>query len=125
MGSGVIGHRYVLDHDAFNNSIDENKCYCTRQPCMPDGIFDMGPCSTSKFSIDQIDISIISIRPHIIIGLKIIIYYCLAESPVVVSRAHFLYGDPLLLDTVEGLNPDPTKHELTWTIDPVSIYCKS
>ncbi|VVC37874.1 Hypothetical protein CINCED_3A020936 [Cinara cedri] len=87
MDNGVVGHRYVLDHDVFNNSIPENMCYCTHQPCMPDGIFDMGPCSTN--------------------------------SPVVVSRAHFLYGDPSLLNAVEGLNPDPIKHELIWTIDPV------
>jgi len=38
---------------------------------------------------------------------------------VVVSRAHFLYSDPSLLDAVEGLNPDPKKHEFLWLVDPV------
>jgi len=39
---------------------------------------------------------------------------------VVVSRAHFLHSDPSLLDAVEGLNPDPKKHEFLWLIDPVN-----
>ncbi|XP_050430314.1 scavenger receptor class B member 1-like isoform X2 [Adelges cooleyi] len=85
--SGVIGHIYTLSPYAFNNSAPENSCYCTRTPCMPDGIFDMGPCSTL--------------------------------SPVVISRAHFLYADPTLLDAVDGLNPDPEKHEFLWLVDPI------
>jgi hypothetical protein len=85
--NGVIGHLYTLAPNVFNNSINENSCFCIRKPCMPDGIFDMGPCSTG--------------------------------SPVVVSRPHFLYSDPVLLNTVEGLNPDPNKHELFWLIDPL------
>ncbi|XP_050533291.1 scavenger receptor class B member 1-like [Daktulosphaira vitifoliae] len=85
--SGIIGHVYTLSPNAFNNSIPENTCYCTRTPCMPDGIFDMGPCSTN--------------------------------SPVVISFAHFLHGDPTLLDAVEGLDPDPKKHEFLWLIDPI------
>ncbi|XP_060837161.1 lysosome membrane protein 2-like [Rhopalosiphum padi] len=85
--NGVIGHRYSLSVNTFNNSIPENSCYCTSTPCMPDGIFDMGKCST--------------------------------RSPVVVSRAHFLHSDPSLLNAVEGLNPDPEKHEFLWLIDPI------
>lgn len=38
---------------------------------------------------------------------------------MVMSRAHFLYSDPVLLDAIEGLSPDPEKHEFYWLIDPV------
>ncbi|XP_025420985.1 lysosome membrane protein 2-like isoform X2 [Sipha flava] len=85
--NGIIGHLYTLAHDAFNNSIPENSCYNVGASPMPDGVFDMGACSSN--------------------------------SPLLVSRAHFLYSNPSLLNAIEGLNPDPKKHEFLWIIDPL------
>ena len=37
------------------------------------------------------------------------------------SLAHFYLGDPKLLDMVEGLNPDPEKHQSYTDMDTVSL----
>lgn len=59
-----------------------------------------------------------SVVAELTINLK---SYYFIDSPVVVSRAHFLYGDQSLLNNVEGLKPDPSKHEFEWLIDPVCL----
>ena len=47
--------------------------------------------------------------------------YCLSISgiPVALSFPHFLKGDPQLLDKMDGLSPDPSKHESIFVIQPV------
>lgn len=40
-------------------------------------------------------------------------------APVMVSFPHFYLGDPRLLETVEGLKPDPEKHDLYLDIHEV------
>jgi hypothetical protein len=32
-------------------------------------------------------------------------------APIMISFPHFYLGDPSLLETVEGLKPDPEKHD--------------
>ena len=39
--------------------------------------------------------------------------------PVALSFPHFLKGDPQLLDKMDGLSPDPSKHESIFVIQPV------
>ncbi len=39
-------------------------------------------------------------------------------APVFVSAPHFLHGDEILLDMVDGLSPDPAKHRLLLDIEP-------
>ncbi|GLH03177.1 Protein croquemort [Gryllus bimaculatus] len=34
------------------------------------------------------------------------------DAPIFVSFPHFYLGDPVLLETVEGLKPDPKRHEM-------------
>jgi hypothetical protein len=34
-----------------------------------------------------------------------------AGAPIMISFPHFYLGDPSLLETVEGLKPDPEKHD--------------
>ncbi|XP_049868378.1 protein peste-like [Pectinophora gossypiella] len=43
---------------------------------------------------------------------------CRFGSPAFISLPHFLHGDPVLLDMVTGLNPDPEKHEFYFAIEP-------
>lgn len=45
---------------------------------------------------------------------------CKFGTPLAFSWPHFLYGDPKLLDSVEGLRPDPEKHSLFFDIEPVN-----
>ncbi|KAK7866496.1 hypothetical protein R5R35_014360 [Gryllus longicercus] len=37
---------------------------------------------------------------------------CVFDAPIFVSFPHFYLGDPVLLETVEGLKPDPKRHEM-------------
>jgi hypothetical protein len=39
--------------------------------------------------------------------------------PVALSFPHFLNGDPQLLEKMDGLSPDPSKHESIFVIQPV------
>jgi scavenger receptor class B, member 1 len=45
---------------------------------------------------------------------------CKFGAPIAISWPHFLHGDPKLLKHVEGLNPDPTKHEFFMDLHPVT-----
>lgn len=40
------------------------------------------------------------------------------------SWPHFLHGDPTLLEDVEGLSPDPAKHQFYLDIQPVRAHYK-
>ena len=42
------------------------------------------------------------------------------EIPVYGSKPHFLDGDPLLLDSVVGLNPDREKHDTVIDVEPIT-----
>ena len=50
---------------------------------------------------------------------SIIVYSFLEGNPIYMSWPHFLHGDPDLLRTVEGLNPDPELHSFILDVDPV------
>ncbi len=41
-----------------------------------------------------------------------------ADSPVILSWPHFLYGDPRLRAAVEGLSPDPNLHRFYMDVQP-------
>jgi hypothetical protein len=45
--------------------------------------------------------------------------FCFSGIPVALSFPHFLKGDPQLLDKMDGLSPDPNKHESMIVIQPV------
>lgn len=47
---------------------------------------------------------------------------CRYGSPGFVSLPHFYGADPSYLEAVEGLAPEQEKHELSITLEPVSIY---
>ena len=42
------------------------------------------------------------------------------EVPVYASKPHFLDGDPILREKVEGLNPDRNLHETALHVDPIT-----
>lgn len=44
---------------------------------------------------------------------------CQNSFPALISLPHFLHADKALLDDVEGLQPDVTKHDLHIDIFPV------
>lgn len=44
----------------------------------------------------------------------------ISDAPVVMSLPHFLYTDPHVQESVEGLNPDKEEHETFFDIEPVS-----
>lgn len=43
---------------------------------------------------------------------------CREGSPTFISMPHFLNADPVYLDAVEGLSPDPDKHQLYQLVEP-------
>ena len=49
-------------------------------------------------------------------------YWIYSGFPIAVSYPHFLDADQQLLDAVDGLNPDRSKHESFVKIEPVSFF---
>ena len=47
---------------------------------------------------------------------------CQFGSPAMMSWPHFFEADPKLLEAVEGLNPDPEKHQFYIDLQPVSFH---
>lgn len=46
---------------------------------------------------------------------------CQFRSPFFISLPHFYKADPIYLDSVEGLQPDRSKHEAYVILEPVSL----
>ncbi|KAJ9599080.1 hypothetical protein L9F63_010440, partial [Diploptera punctata] len=80
---GIPALRYQLPRDIFANPDvnPENACFC--HP-------DIQTCPPS---------GVFNASP------------CSYGAPLMMSLAHFYLGDPVLLETVEGLKPDPERHE--------------
>ncbi|XP_062999893.1 scavenger receptor class B member 1 isoform X2 [Elgaria multicarinata webbii] len=45
---------------------------------------------------------------------------CRSNAPLFISNPHFLYGDPALLDTVDGLHPNEEEHRLFLDLNPLT-----
>lgn len=45
---------------------------------------------------------------------------CQKGAPILVSAPHFMYADRVIQESVQGLHPDPKKHETFLDIEPVS-----
>lgn len=50
---------YKFLPDVFNSSLDDNKCYCPKDGCLPPGLSDISPCYYSKWKY-RIDIIALS-----------------------------------------------------------------
>lgn len=48
---------------------------------------------------------------------------CRMGAPAYISYPHFYGADPALLEDVEGLQPDPGKHEFYMDINSVRVVC--
>ena len=48
------------------------------------------------------------------------IYFHFSGAPIVMSLPHFLFSDPIVLDSVQGLAPDPAVHNTYFNVEPVS-----
>lgn len=44
---------------------------------------------------------------------------CMAGAPLAMSAPHFLYGDPELVDAIDGVQPDQALHETVLNVDPL------
>ena len=88
--SGVPGFRFVPPENIFSPPEEnpDNECFC-----MADG-----GCNVPKgvFNMSA----------------------CQYGSPIMMSWPHFFQADPELLETVNGLNPDPSKHQFFMDIQP-------
>lgn len=47
------------------------------------------------------------------------IYVC-TGFPIALSYPHFMEGDPELVESAEGINPDPKIHTTHFYVNPVS-----
>jgi hypothetical protein len=89
---GVKTHRYSFNKDSVDNSLVDNKCYCSgvggvSTGCPPRGVIDTSHCSF--------------------------------DAPSAVSLPHFLFGEPALRRSLTGLQPDFNKHSFNIHVHPV------
>merc|ERR1719322_706472 len=87
---GAEAFRFSPIEQTFHNPQFEpdNSCYCHGPSCLPSGVFDLG------------------------VGCP----YPQAGNPVYMSWPHFLHGDSILTEAVDGLTPpDVNNHSLSWT----------
>merc|ERR1711935_54489 len=91
--NGIPGYRFVPPSDVFA-SPDINKanaCFCDN----PNGV-----CDTPSGAFD--------------------VSKCQFGSPVMLSWPHFFQADPKLVDAIDGLNPDRSKHQFSIDVQPVT-----
>lgn len=90
-GNGIPGFRFVPPSNVFGtpNENPENACFCTNHN---------GVCNT----------------PSGVFNVSI----CQFGSPTFLSWPHFFQADPILLDAVEGLNPNKDKHQFFVDVQP-------
>ena len=86
---------FIFRHDDPNDSLRnyENECYCLEGEgfqCLPSGVMNLEPC------------------------------YRKDDAPLAISFPHFYQADPKLLERVEGLNPEKSKHEFYMDVEPQS-----
>ncbi|KAJ4444620.1 hypothetical protein ANN_06416, partial [Periplaneta americana] len=88
--SGFPAYWFRLPNNVFDSpdKNPENSCYCHPK---------VAPCLLSGLA---------DITP------------CYYSIPVALSFPHFLHGDPRLVDMMEGLSPDPSKHESFIMLQP-------
>ncbi|XP_021917896.1 scavenger receptor class B member 1-like [Zootermopsis nevadensis] len=79
---------------------------------LPDNVFDSPDRNPENACYCRPDVA-----PCLLSGLADITP-CYYSIPVALSFPHFYKGDPRLLDKMEGLSPDPSKHESTFIIQP-------
>ncbi|XP_066152084.1 sensory neuron membrane protein 2-like [Euwallacea fornicatus] len=93
----IKGYTYFASKSSFNNSknVLENHCYCTNKTQNLDGNFGCLYDGVTDITTCQ-------------------------GSPVLVSFPHLLHADLRYVSSVEGLNPDSSKHEMFVTLEPVS-----
>lgn len=53
---------YTFLPEVFNSSLDNNKCYCPKEGCLPAGLSDISPCYYSKSKIPFDIVMILSFR---------------------------------------------------------------
>ena len=89
--------RLFSRHDDSNEELKnpDNECYCMENEggsdnfrCLPSGAMYMEPCKRKN------------------------------EAPLALSMPHFLNADPSYTDRIEGLNPDPEKHQFYMDVMP-------
>lgn len=47
---------------------------------------------------------------------------CQKGAPIFISQAHFMHADPYYRNSIEGMNPDPSKHTSFMALEPVSKF---
>ena len=90
------GYRFVPSRNVFGNAAQnpENECFC------PIGKTGAQCDGQGLFSVTA----------------------CTSfEDPIAISWPHFLYGDPKLVNAVEGLEPDSEKHSFYIDFQPVMV----
>lgn len=96
-GTGIKGKRFVPSPDTFESGFKfpDNKCFCLRGSCR--GV------PSGVFNMSE----------------------CQYGAPIMLSFPHFLYGNPDLIDKVEGISPDPEKHLSYFDISPAGTLLKA
>lgn len=86
---GVKLRRYYAGAQMFNYSSRENRCFCDKT-CLPSGALNVSTCVKGP--------------PE--------------GTPVAITFPHFLHAHPFYQQGVEGVKPDPKKHQMYIDIEP-------
>ncbi|KAI4888819.1 hypothetical protein NFI96_023926 [Prochilodus magdalenae] len=92
---GITVYRYMLPASTFASPTlnADNKCFCTNDEYTKN-------CSLAG-----------------VLDVK-----SCTGFPVFISLPHFLHGSPEMLDTVNGLNPDPEEHSTYLDVEPITGF---
>ncbi|XP_076470423.1 lysosome membrane protein 2-like [Babylonia areolata] len=91
---GINLRRFVISESQLQNSSlnADNIGYCTPQTkCLPTGLLNLTHCLEKLFKV---------------------------SVPAVASYPHFYHADPVVQQSVEGMNPDPLLHQTAVDVEP-------
>jgi len=103
--SGIKTLRFVPPNEVFNFSNPNNYCYCP----------GVNECAKIIEGEDKYDLSGCTLCRDGIISLE----GC-QGVPVIMSTPHFLDGDPLFAENIDGINPVRELHETYLHLEPMS-----
>jgi hypothetical protein len=110
--NGITAYAYSPDSNTFKNGIDypPNSCFISLLPNTPSPtILSFGSRSNFvkqrkiRFNSGVFDLSA-----------------CKYGAPVLMSFPHFLNADPIYLSSIDGLQPNESKHEFHMAIEPIT-----
>ena len=104
---GIPAARYEISDSVMDNQLKENLCYC---PYIEE-------CASADPENDSWNVTECEEKcPKGTLNLS----GCKGGQAIIVSKPHFLHGNPSLQSAISGLSPDPLKHQSYVHLNPVT-----